>query len=93
MAMGSKTIYTICNFVPIKMQLLHLHSLVLCYMCYPAVLLNDINSAILDSLNKQVNWGILKEMLFQKIYELKVRHKILTAEHLIKYLGWKYPYG
>lgn len=90
MAMGIKTIYTIRNFVPIKTRLLLLHSLVLCHLCYPAVLLNGINSTILDSLTRQVNWGI-KACCFKRKYdsssELKIRHKILTAEHLIEYLS------
>lgn len=90
MAMGIKTIYTIRNFVPIKTRLLLLHSLVLCHLCYPAVLLNGINFTLLDSLNKQVSWAI-KACCFKRKYdsshELKIRHKILTAEHLIEYLS------
>ena len=90
MAIGIKTIYTIRNFVPIKTRLLLLHSLVLCHLCYSAVLLNGINVTLLDSLNRQVNWAV-KACCFKSKYdsssELKIRHKILTAEHLIEYFS------
>ena len=90
MAIGIKTIYTIRNFVPIQTRLMLLHSLVLSHLCYQAVLLNGINSTLLDSLNRQVNWAV-KACCFKRKYdsssELKIRHRILTAEHLIEYLS------
>ena len=93
MAAGIKTIYTVRSFVPLKTRLLLLHALVLCHLFYPAVLLTGITNTVMDSLEKQVNWGI-KACCFKRKFDsatnLKKTNKILPAQKQIEYICLTY---
>ena len=58
MALGIKAIQTIRNNLPKKCLKVLLHALVLSHFEYCYLLLTDISSALLLSLEKQLNWAL-----------------------------------
>ena len=58
MALGIKTIQTIRNNLPKKCLKVLLHALLLSHFEYCNLLLTDISSALLLSLEKQLNWAL-----------------------------------
>lgn len=93
MATGIKTIYTIRPYVPLKTRILLLHSLVLCHLNYPAVLLTGINNTVLESIEKQINWAIKAccfKRKFDHVTQLKKTNRILPARKQIEYICLTY---
>ena len=74
MAVGIKFIYSIKN--------------VLCHLHYPIVIFSGLKKSLRVTLNKQLNWGLkacFNRTKFDRTTDLKIKHKILPVEYLIKY--------
>ena len=88
MAVGIKVIYSIKNILPEKTRSALLNALVLSHLHYPIVLFSGLKKSLRVTLNKQLNWGIkacFNRTKFDRTTDLKVKHKILPVEYLIKY--------
>ena len=86
MAVGIKVIYSIKNLFPEKNYLLN--AFVLSHLHYPIVLFSGLKKSFRVTLNKQLNWGIkacFNRSKFDRTTDLKIKHKILPVEYLIKY--------
>lgn len=88
MAMGIKTIYCIRDFVPQRTRNILLQALVLSHFTYSAILFTGITSCLLESLERQLNWG-LKACYMKSKYSsstaLKLRSKILPIQSQINF--------
>ena len=84
MALGIKTIQTIRNNLPKKCLKVLLHALVLIHFEYCNLLLTDISSALLLSLEKQLNWA-LKSVFYRSRNKcstsLRISEEILGMKH------------
>ena len=88
MVVGIKVIYSIKNIFPEKTRSALLNALVLSHLHYPIVLFSGPKKSLRVTLNKQLNWGIkscFNRTKFDRITDLKIKHKILSVEYLIKY--------
>ena len=88
MAVGIKVIYSIKNILPEKTRSALLNAFVLSHLHYPIVLFSGLKNSLRVTLNKQLNWGIkacFNRTKFDRITDLKIKHKILPVEYLIKY--------
>ena len=88
MAVGIKVIYSIKIMFPEKTRSALLNALVLSHLHYPNFLFSDLRKSLRVTLNKQLNWGIkacFKRTKFDRTTDLKIKHKILPVEYLIKY--------
>ena len=87
-AVGIKVIYSIKNIFPEKTRSALLNALVLSHLHYPIVLFSGLKKSLRVTLNKQLNWGIkacFNRTKFDRTTDLKIKHKILPVEYLIKY--------
>jgi hypothetical protein len=88
MSAGIKTIYIVRNYVPQSTRIILLHALVLSHFNYSCHLFTSINAALLDSIEKQLNWA-LKACYFKKKFdsasELKRKSKILPIKMQITF--------
>ena len=86
MAIGIKTIYKIRDYLPQVTRILLLQSLVLSHFQYSSILLTGISQELLNSLEKQLNWG-LKACFFKSMRDsataLKLSSKILPIKNQI----------
>ena len=88
MAAGIKVIYTSKNIFPEKTRSVLLTAFVLSYLHYPIVLFWGPKTSLRITLNKQLNWGLkacFNRTKFDRTADLKIKHKILSVEYLIKY--------
>ena len=97
MACGIKTIYAVKQFLPEKICLLLLNTLVLSHLHYPAILLQGISQNFLTTLEKQLSWGVKACFNRQKhdsSSDLKIKHKILPVRLFLDYKScfyfWKH---
>ena len=58
MACGIKTLYALRDFLLLNARLLLFNAALMSHMQYSAVLLNGITENLLETLEKQLNWGI-----------------------------------
>ena len=61
---------------------------VLSHLHYPIVLFSDLKKSLQVTLNKQLNWGLkacFSRTKFDRTTDLKIKHRILPVEYLIKY--------
>ena len=86
LALGIKLIQTIGNNLPKKCLKVLLHALVLSHFEYCNLLLTDISSALLLSLEKQLNWA-LKTVFHRSRNKcstsLRISEEILSMKHRI----------
>ena len=57
-------------------------------MHYPIFLFSGLKKSLRVTLNKQLNWGLkacFNRTKFDRTTDLKIKHKILPVEYLIKY--------
>ena len=88
MAVGIKVIYFIKNIFPGKTRSALLNALVLSHLHYPIVLFSGLKKSLQVTLNKQLNWWMeacFKRTKFDRTTDIKIKHKILPVECLIKY--------
>ena len=88
MAVGVKVIYSIKNVFPEKTRSALLNAPVLNHPHYPILLFSGLKKSLRVTLNKQKNWGIkvcLNRTKFDRTTDLKIKHKMLPVEYLIKY--------
>ena len=88
MAVGIKNVNSIKNTFPEKSRSALLNALVLSHLHYPIVLFSGLKESFRVTLNKQLNWGInacFNRIKFDRTTDLKIKHKILPVEYLIKY--------
>ena len=88
MAVGIKNINSIKNTFPEKPRSALLNAPVLSHPHYPIVLFSGLKESFRVTLNKQLNWGInacFNRIKFDRTTDLKIKHKILPVEYLIKY--------
>ena len=97
MACGIKTIYAVKQFLPEKICLILLNTLVLSHLHYPAILLQGISQNFLTTLEKQLSWGVKACFNRQKhdsSSDLKIKHKILPVTLFLDYKScfyfWKH---
>ena len=84
MAVGIIVIYSIKNIFPRAL----LNALVLSHLHYPIVLFSGLKKSLRVTLNKHANWGLkacFNRTKFDRTADLKIKHKILPVEYLIKY--------
>ena len=83
-----KVIYFIKNIFPEKTKSALLNALVLSPLQYPIVLFSGLKKSFRVTLNKHLNWGIkacFNRTKFDRSTDLKIKHKTLPVEYLIKY--------
>ena len=88
MVVDIKFIYSIKNTFPEKTRSSLLNAMVLSHLHYPFVLLSGLKKSLRVTLNKQLNWGIkacFNRTKFERTTDLKIKHKILPVEYLLKY--------
>ena len=88
MAVGINVIYSIKKIFHEKTRSALLNALVLSHLHYPIVLFSGLKKSLRVTLNKQLNGGIkacFNRTKFDRTTDLKIKHKILPVEYLIKY--------
>ena len=88
MAADIKFIYSIKNTFPEKTRSSLMNAIVLSHLHCPFVLLSGLKKSLRVTLNKQLNWGIkacFNRTKFDRTTDLKIKHKILTVDYLLKY--------
>ena len=87
-AVGIKVIYSIKNIFPEKTRSALLNALVLSHLHFQILLFSSLKKSLRVTLNKQLNRGIkacFNRTKFDRTTDLKIKHKILPVEYLIKY--------
>ena len=93
MAVGIKVMYSIRNSVSEKTRITLLNALVLSHLHYSIILLIGIQSSLILTLNKQLNWA-LKACFYRRksdrVTDLRLLYKIFPVEFMMKYRAIKY---
>jgi hypothetical protein len=87
MAAGIKTIYTIRDYVPQKTRNSLLQSLVMSHFYYSACLLTSISVSLMNSIDRQLNWGLKAcyyKSKFSSSTDLKLKSRIVPINEQIK---------
>ena len=87
-AVGIKVIYSIKKIFPEKTRSALLSALVLSHLHYSIVLFSGLKKSLRVTLKKQLNGGLkscFNRTKFDRTTDLKIKHKILPVEYLIKY--------
>ena len=88
MAVDVKVIYSIKNIFPEKTRSALPNALVLSHLHYPIVLFSGLKETLRVTLNKQLNCGIkacFNRIKIDMTTDLKIKHKVLPIEYLIKF--------
>ena len=86
MCAGIKTLYSIRCILPLLSRINLVQSLVLSHFQYSACLLTSVNSSLMYSLEKQINWALKVAFFKQKFSSariLKLRSGILPVRDLL----------
>ena len=81
-----QNILNLQNIFPEKTKLLSLNALVIIHLHYSAILIGGIREILINTLEKQLNWGIkacFNRTKYERSSDLKKRHNILPVRFLL----------